>query len=347
MRKNDINDLHKVTYYTYLLDEQIIESVKECFIAFDVETTGLKAWEDKIVEIGAVVFEYGIPIKKFSTLVNPKKHISENASKVSGITDKMIKKAPCEEMVYRDLVDFFGTAMCGKIFVCSHNINFDMMFLIEALNRLGYSGDIYCLDTLDLSKKIIKYVPNYKLASVANYYGLVNENEHRAMSDAEICGKVLINLIYELKQPNQIIYEQKIRMCPNNDEMKICLYIKNMIFRRGENTDLLRCKRKRNNLVEINYLYNFLEFSVSNEKTYIVVERDVAVKMKLFTEICNASEGYANSRYLISNLQDIDILEDYIFSKYEKAKHNALEYMGRSEHTYKKALWEMNLWTEI
>lgn len=349
--KKEENDAYKfnhpqVAYYTYLLDEKIIESVKEHFIAFDVETTGLKPWSDRIVEIGAVLFEHGIPVRNFSSLVNPHIHISESVSKINHITDDMIQDAPCEKSVYAKLVEFLGDAMHGGIYVCAHNVNFDMMFLVEALMRMGYSGDIYCLDTLDLSKKVIKNISNYKLNTLACYYGLKNENEHRASSDAIVCGNILINLIYELSVPNQIISEQKKKIYPNNGQKEVCLYVKNMISKRGGDTELIRFRRKAH-LVEMSYLYNFLEIYASKEKTYIVVEGKVAEQMKLQTEPANKVEGVINSRYLISELQDIDILEEYIYQKYKKAKNNAEEYMYYSEHRYKMAMWKMDMWAKF
>lgn len=336
-----------ITFYNYLLDEKIIEEVKERFIAIDVETTGLVPWEDKIVEIGAVLFEYGMPVKSFSTLVNPKKSISQSASKVNHITDKMVRKAPSEEKVYKEFVEFLGEALCGKIYVCAHNVNFDMLFLSEALRRMGYSGDIYCLDTLELSRRIIKNLSSYKLSSVAKYFGIENKKEHRAMEDAEVSGNILVNLIYELTNVNQIIEEERMRIYPSPQEINICKYIKNMIAKKGGDTELIRFKRKKGNLVEILYFYSFLEFAVTKEKVYILIEKEYAEKKKLRTELANRVEGNVNSRYIISEMQEIEALEDYIYEKYQKAKRNAEVYMSKSEHYYKKAMSEIDVWIAL
>ena len=53
------------------------ERIKECLIAFDVETTGLSAYSDRIIEIGAVIFQNGVVHKTFSSLVNPGIPISQ------------------------------------------------------------------------------------------------------------------------------------------------------------------------------------------------------------------------------------------------------------------------------
>ena len=53
------------------IDFHNINSIENCFIAFDVETTGLNPVTDRIVEIGAVIFQNGKVNKTFSSLVNP------------------------------------------------------------------------------------------------------------------------------------------------------------------------------------------------------------------------------------------------------------------------------------
>jgi DNA polymerase-3 subunit alpha (Gram-positive type) len=41
------------------------------YVAFDIETTGLSDENDRITEIGAVVFKDGVVGEKFQTFVNP------------------------------------------------------------------------------------------------------------------------------------------------------------------------------------------------------------------------------------------------------------------------------------
>jgi DNA polymerase III alpha subunit (gram-positive type) len=47
-------------------------------------------------------------------------------------------------------------------------------------------------DTLSLSRKYL-VLPNYKQATVADHFEIVNDAEHRAKTDAEVCGKILEN----------------------------------------------------------------------------------------------------------------------------------------------------------
>ena len=90
------------------------------FIAFDTETTGLNPDKDCIVELGAVVFEHGVPIETFQSYVNPGVCISEEVSALNHITNEMLQVAPTEEIIYPELMRFLGTAAKGETMICGH-----------------------------------------------------------------------------------------------------------------------------------------------------------------------------------------------------------------------------------
>ena len=107
------------------------------FIAFDTETTGLNPDKDCIVELGAVVFEHGVPIETFQSYVNPGVCISEEVSALNHITNEMLQAAPTEETIYPELMRFLGTAAKGETMICGHVAAFDLSFLCKTLGRLG------------------------------------------------------------------------------------------------------------------------------------------------------------------------------------------------------------------
>lgn len=82
------------------LDSHNENSIRNCYIAFDVETTGLSPISDRIVEIGATIFQNGIVQRVFSSLVNPGISISQSASAVNHITNSMLNSAPSEKTNY-------------------------------------------------------------------------------------------------------------------------------------------------------------------------------------------------------------------------------------------------------
>lgn len=133
-----------------------------------METTGLSASSDRIIEIGAIIFENGQIVNTFGTLVKSEVPISPGASAVNHITNDMLRNAPNEREVFSALVAFLGDALNGQTAICAHNAPFDMGFLKAALSRLGYNSTIYYVDTLSLARKLIKGSPNYKQETLAS-----------------------------------------------------------------------------------------------------------------------------------------------------------------------------------
>lgn len=130
-----------------------IEKARNRFIAIDFETTGLSAYSDKIIEVGAVIFENGTIVNKYESLINPEMLIPLAAQRVNHISNEMVKDAPNEPTVIKELVEFIGDAISGDTFLCAHNANFDSSFLAKALERNGYDATLFFLDTLNLSRK--------------------------------------------------------------------------------------------------------------------------------------------------------------------------------------------------
>ena len=57
--------------YRKQVDYDTVKELKERYIAFDVETTGLSPMNDKIIEVAAVLFENGEITQSYTSLVNP------------------------------------------------------------------------------------------------------------------------------------------------------------------------------------------------------------------------------------------------------------------------------------
>ena len=165
------------------------------FIAFDTETTGFSSKYDRIVEIGAVVFQDGIVKSRFSSLLNVHQIIPPEATEVNHITQEMINSAPEETEVYKAFVEFLGDAMNGKTYLCAHNASFDMRFLSNAFERLGYDATLSFVDTLQISRRLLPNLENHKQGTVAEFFGFQNKNAHRAESDAIVCGKIFIEML--------------------------------------------------------------------------------------------------------------------------------------------------------
>lgn len=181
-------------------DAEIIRTLSQRFIAFDVETTGLNTHTERIVEIGAVLFEHCVPTARFCTLVNPGVRMPPLATSICGITDDMLADAPAEAEVYPALMAFLGDAADCQTFLCAHNARFDLDMLRHTLVRLGFRADIRYVDTLKLSRLCLPGMPNYKQPTLAAALHLSSGTAHRAADDALVCGRLLVHMLPKLAQ---------------------------------------------------------------------------------------------------------------------------------------------------
>ena len=329
------------------IDNNTIESIKKRYIAFDVETTGLDPKTDRIIELGAVLFENGKIIKKFESLVNPEMSIPIQATYVNNITNDMIESAPKEQEVYLKFVEFLEDALNNKTAICAHNAKFDLDFLSETLMRLGYNANIEYIDTLLYSRKLIKGLSNYKQNTVASYLSIINEQEHRAVSDAETCGKIFWNLLNlkdkELEKTRQ--YIEKIK--PNDEELQVCAYIQNMIIKNNGDSEWLRFSKNSSNYINIHYLYTFLKFKISRKGKFIIVDRKFANKLDdPIIEPCTLNEGGTEYiRLYFYKIFELEKLKEYILNKYYETRKSALDYINYNNRHRKSAIDSISMMT--
>jgi DNA polymerase-3 subunit alpha (Gram-positive type) len=199
-KKNNIKILYGVE--AYLLDDNVPvaynvkgQSLDGDFVVFDIETTGLNAYTEKITEIGAVKIRNGKVIDEYSSFVNPGKPIPKKIVELTGITDEMVKDAPDIEKVLPEFLEFVKDSV-----VVAHNASFDLGFIRHNCRVLGYKPDFTVIDTLELSRQMFSQLKRHRLNDVAKHLGVSLENHHRALDDAKACGGILIKCIELLKE---------------------------------------------------------------------------------------------------------------------------------------------------
>ena len=162
------------------------------FVCFDFETTGTKYYEgDKVIEIGAVKIVDGKITEKFQSMVDPEgRKIDPKAQEVNKITEEELIGAPLPAEMLQDFYKFAkGSTLIG------HNIKgFDMIFLVGEGNRTRWNFDNEVLDTLELSRKYIFGVKNYKLGTLCEKLGIKLENAHRAIYDTIANAELFIKI---------------------------------------------------------------------------------------------------------------------------------------------------------
>ena len=156
------------------------------FTVFDLETTGMSAVRDRIVEIGAVRVETDGTLSRYETLVNPGIPIPWQVSRVHGIDDKMVAEAPRFKDAAYPFLDFIQGSK-----LVAHNARFDFSFLQESLARNALPTWKYGIyDSIILIRRAYPGLSSYSLQSLCRSLGLGQDLDearpHRAGYDAEL-----------------------------------------------------------------------------------------------------------------------------------------------------------------
>lgn len=164
------------------------------FVVFDIETTGFGQTTEAVTEIGAVKIQAGKIVDRFSTFVNPERHIPENITELTSITDEMVADAPKITQALPAFMEF-----CEGCVLAAHNANFDVGFLKVAAARQGLAFDYPYVDTLDLCRALFTDIKKHSLAKMVDYLHIELNHHHRAVDDAEATAEIFKVCIEKLK----------------------------------------------------------------------------------------------------------------------------------------------------
>ncbi|MCC6818925.1 MAG: GIY-YIG nuclease family protein [Bacteroidia bacterium] len=160
------------------------------FAVVDIETTGTRPDKDRITEIAILLHDGVNVVKRYSSLVNPECRIPMEISRLTGITDDMVRDAPPFYKIAKDIVEMTQDA----VFV-AHNVRFDYGFIKSAFRDLGYMYQRKTLCTVRLSRKTFKGLASYSLGRLCESLDIRIKDRHRATGDAEATAILLSRII--------------------------------------------------------------------------------------------------------------------------------------------------------
>lgn len=158
----------------------------QIYVVVDVETTGGRAGLHRVTEIGAVKVQGGEIIDEWSSLINPQRSIPPNITRITGIDEAMVAKAP----LFADIADSFSAFMEGAIFA-AHNVNFDYGFISTEYQMIDRKFSYPKICTCSSMRKLYPGYKSYGLKNLCQEFQIDLKSHHRALCDAKAAAELL------------------------------------------------------------------------------------------------------------------------------------------------------------
>lgn len=166
------------------------------FAILDIETSGGKPNESRIIEIAIIVHDGERVIDTYETLVNPEKKIDWYVQKLTGIKDKDVENSP----KFFEVANKIHEILENRVFV-AHNISFDYPIVRKEFKRLGLDIRLPHMCTIDSSRILIPGLESYGLKKLSQHLEISLDNHHRAMDDTLATVKIFEH-IYQIDENN-------------------------------------------------------------------------------------------------------------------------------------------------
>lgn len=173
------------------LSAEVASTFPHDYAVVDVETTGLSS-ADRLVQVAITHLDAsGAVVDEWSSLLNPERH--PGPVHVHGITPDRLASAPR----FMDVADEIAKRLQGRILV-AHNARFDHDMLAHEFDRLGLtSPSDRRLCTRNLARRLDLPLEDYRLSTVASYFGVPPWAVHDARADVGALVQVLRQLLSE------------------------------------------------------------------------------------------------------------------------------------------------------
>ncbi len=169
------------------------------FIAYDTETTGFSAKNNRVIQIGAIrcrLVDGKIKAEeKFEVYLKQTEPLPEKIVELTGITDELLIDKPTEDEAFEEIKAFFG-----DLPVVGYNIDFDNRFMSAMYERHGAMWDRSCRDVFTMVREQIPKgtTENQKLGTIADYLNCTQGlTAHNAFSDIIMTIRILSCLLPE------------------------------------------------------------------------------------------------------------------------------------------------------
>lgn len=167
---------------------ETIDQIASSYITLTFVTTGNRPGADRIIQIGAIKYEYGERVAQFNTLINPKRFIPLKVTRETGIANAFVENAP---VIERKIDEFLAFIEGYPIVTTGASTQMAFFYMIEHQAQIRLPK----IQVIDLHKMIRRSLPLIGNESIKQLNGLLLE-EQGAKHALERCEKY--HQLYEL-----------------------------------------------------------------------------------------------------------------------------------------------------
>ncbi len=195
MEANIVEDRVPIVY-----NEVEMDLSEATYVVFDVETTGLSAIYNDLIQVAASKMYKGNVIAEFDEFINPGHPLSAFTTELTGITDDHVKNAKPLEQVLQEFQEF-----CKDTVLVAHNATFDVGFMNANYDRHGLPKISQpVIDTLEFARNLYPEYKRHGLGPLTKRFGVALEHHHMANYDAEATGRLLFIFIKEVAEKHGV-----------------------------------------------------------------------------------------------------------------------------------------------
>ena len=195
MEANIVEDRVPIVY-----NEVEMNLSEATYVVFDVETTGLSAIYNDLIQVAASKMYKGNIIAEFDEFINPGHPLSAFTTELTGITDDHVKNAKPLVQVLKEFQEF-----CKDTVLVAHNASFDVGFMNANYERHGLPKITQpVIDTLEFARNLYPEYKRHGLGPLTKRFGVALEHHHMANYDAEATGRLLFIFIKEVAEKHGV-----------------------------------------------------------------------------------------------------------------------------------------------
>ena len=195
MEANIVEDRVPIVY-----NEVGMKLSEATYVVFDVETTGLSAIYNDLIQVAASKMYKGNVIAEFDEFINPGYPLSAFTTELTGITDDHVKNAKPLEQVLQEFQEF-----CKDTVLVAHNATFDVGFMNANYERHGLPKISQpVIDTLEFARNLYPEYKRHGLGPLTKRFGVALDHHHMANYDAEATGRLLFIFIKDVAEKHGV-----------------------------------------------------------------------------------------------------------------------------------------------